>query len=232
MHGVTWKWRLHSTEQRSEQASTAGLPPARPAPGDTCALCVSHAQTARQIQTRVEVSRRRGSGERPPRRAPCLRYQVFLALLAWGVLGLGARDGHLPWVPSFFEGLLEGVQVFWLRVKHSFRATEDTGHTDRRLCPTPVPHPPPRPNLTLKITTHSRCEDANPVSSKEHLWSMRHLFLTTCSKPLVQCGNSNSCSCTDRRGREAAGQPNQLLSGPCSLGSRPTALYPAPTGRA
>ena len=144
MHRITWKWRLHSTEQRSEQASTAGLSPTRLAPGDICALCVSHAQTARQIQTRVEVSQRRGSGERPSRRAPCLRDQVFLALLALGVLGLGAWDGHLPWVPSFFEGLLEGVQVFWLRVKHSFRATEHTGHADRRLRPAP-PHPPPCP---------------------------------------------------------------------------------------
>lgn len=53
----------------------------------------------------------------------------------------------------------------------------------------PVPHPRPVPTLPLK-SQHTRCEDANPVSSKEHLWSMRHLFLTTCSKPLVQCGNS------------------------------------------
>ena len=182
MHRVTWKCCLRSTEHRSEQAPTAGLSPTRLAPGHICAPCVWHAQTARQIQTRVEASRRRGWGS-GVRRALCLRYQVFLALLALGVLGLGARDGHLPWVPSFFEGLLEGVQVFWLRAKHSFRATEDPGHMDWRLR---SPPPPPCPNLTLKTTMHSHPEDANPVLFKEHLRSMRHLSLTTCSKPLVQ----------------------------------------------
>lgn len=57
----------------------------------------------------------------PPR--ACLRYQVLLALLARRVLGLGARDGHLPWVPPFLQSFLEWVQVFWLQAKHGFRAT-------------------------------------------------------------------------------------------------------------
>ena len=157
MHRVTWKCCLRSTEHRSEQAPTAGLSPTRLAPGHICAPCVWHAQTARQIQTRVEASRRRGWGS-GVRRALCLRYQVFLALLALGVLGLGARDGHLPWVPSFFEGLLEGVQVFWLRAKHSFRATEDPGHMDWRLRSPPRPHHVPTSPLKPQCTLIPRMQ--------------------------------------------------------------------------
>lgn len=171
MHRVTWKWCLHSTEHRSEQASTAGLSPTRLAPGDICALCVLHAQTARQIQTRVEVSQRRGSGERPSAARCAYVIRSFLLSLHWGYLGLGLGMVTSP-------GYLLSSRASWKGSKSS-GCGQNTASGPQKILDTQTggcvpPRPPPCPNLTLKITTHSRPEDANPVSFKEHLWSMRH----------------------------------------------------------
>lgn len=111
MHGVTWKWRsIAQSSAQNKRFTLACRPPAASAPGDTCALCVSHAQTARQIQTRVEEPEE-GLGERPPaaRRAYVIR--SFLLSLHGGDWAWGSGWSP-PWVPFFLRGPPGRVQVF------------------------------------------------------------------------------------------------------------------------
>lgn len=107
---------------------------ADPAAGDIYTLRMSHAQTARHAQAGFKVAK---GGREESEPTPGLRYQVLLALLALRVLGLGARDGHLPRVPSVFQSVLEGVQVLRLQVKHSvsqLRVAQCTKARPRGCC--------------------------------------------------------------------------------------------------
>ena len=161
MHGITWKWCLHSTEHRSQQARPRlASRSTRLAVGDICTLRVSHAQTARHIQTRFKDKPKKGKVQKSDNFTSRHAYVIksFLLSLHWGYLGLGLGMVTSP-------GYLLSSRASWKGSKSSGCGQNTASgpqrwrlDTQTRGC---VPPPrgmaalncPPLPTLPLK----SRC---------------------------------------------------------------------------